>query len=56
MIARRDEVRVTEIWSQAALWLGLGLGLGLALVATLASIWLRIATARSEIVDHRCLQ
>jgi glutathione-regulated potassium-efflux system ancillary protein KefC len=29
---------MTEIWGQAALWLGL------ALVATLASIWLRIAT------------
>ncbi|HET7097358.1 MAG TPA: cation:proton antiporter [Casimicrobiaceae bacterium] len=35
---------MTEIWSQAALWLGL------ALVATLASIRLRIATALSEIV------
>jgi Kef-type K+ transport system membrane component KefB len=35
---------MTEIWSQAALWLGL------ALVATLASIWLRVATALSEIV------
>jgi Kef-type K+ transport system membrane component KefB len=35
---------VTEIWSQAALWLGL------ALMAALASIWLRIATALSEIV------
>ena len=35
---------MTEIWGQAALWLGL------ALVATLASIWLRIATALSEIV------
>jgi glutathione-regulated potassium-efflux system ancillary protein KefC len=35
---------MTEIWAQAALWLGL------ALVATLASIWLRIATALSEIV------
>ena len=35
---------MTEIWTQAALWLGL------ALVATLASIWLRVATALSEIV------
>jgi Kef-type K+ transport system membrane component KefB len=35
---------MTEIWGQAALWLGL------ALVATLVSIWLRIATALSEIV------
>jgi glutathione-regulated potassium-efflux system ancillary protein KefC len=35
---------VTEIWALAALWLGL------ALVATLVSIWLRIATALSEIV------
>lgn len=35
---------MTEIWSLAALWLGL------ALVATLVSIWLRIATALSEIV------
>jgi Kef-type K+ transport system membrane component KefB len=35
---------VTEIWAQAALWLGL------ALIATLASIWLRVATALSEIV------
>lgn len=35
---------MTEIWAQAALWLGL------ALVATLVSIWLRIATALSEIV------
>jgi len=35
---------MTEIWSQAALWLGL------ALIATLASIWLRVATALSEIV------
>jgi Kef-type K+ transport system membrane component KefB len=35
---------MTEIWSQAALWLGL------ALMAALASIWLRIATALSEIV------
>jgi glutathione-regulated potassium-efflux system ancillary protein KefC len=35
---------MTEIWTQAALWLGL------ALLATLASIWLRVATALSEIV------
>jgi Kef-type K+ transport system membrane component KefB len=35
---------MTEIWAQAALWLGL------ALVATLAAIGLRIATALSEIV------
>lgn len=35
---------MTEIWMQAALWLGL------ALIATLISIWLRIATALSEIV------
>jgi Kef-type K+ transport system membrane component KefB len=35
---------MTEIWALAALWLGL------ALIATLASIWLRIATALSEIV------
>ena len=35
---------MTEIWAQAALWLGL------ALVAALASIWLRVATALSEIV------
>src|ERR1700722_6991743 len=35
---------MTEIWSLAALWLGL------ALLATLLSIWLRIATALSEIV------
>ena len=35
---------MTEIWTQAALWLGL------ALVATLLSIWLRVATALSEIV------
>jgi glutathione-regulated potassium-efflux system ancillary protein KefC len=35
---------MTEIWAIAALWLGL------ALVATLLSIWLRIATALSEIV------
>ena len=35
---------MTEILSLAALWLGL------ALLATLLSIWLRIATALSEIV------
>ncbi|MBI2310948.1 MAG: cation:proton antiporter [Betaproteobacteria bacterium] len=35
---------MTETWSLAALWLGLALG------ATLLSIWLRIATALSEIV------
>ena len=35
---------MTEIWTQAALWLGL------ALLASLLSIWLRIATALSEIV------
>lgn len=35
---------MTEIWAQAALWLGL------ALLATLVSIFLRIATALSEIV------
>ena len=35
---------MTEIYALAALWLGL------ALVASLASIWLRIATALSEIV------
>ena len=35
---------MTGVWALAALWLGL------ALVATLLSIWLRIATALSEIV------
>ncbi len=35
---------MTEIWGQAALWLGL------ALFATLVSIWFRVATALSEIV------
>ena len=35
---------MTEIWTLAALWLGL------ALIATLLSIWLRVATAMSEIV------
>jgi len=35
---------MTEIWAQASLWLAL------ALVASLLSIWLRIATALSEII------
>ncbi len=35
---------MTDLWTLAALWLGL------ALVATLLSIWLKIATALSEIV------
>ena len=35
---------MTEIWAQAALWLGL------ALLASLLSIWFRVATALSEIV------
>ena len=35
---------MTEIWAQAALWLGL------ALIATLLSLWLKVATALSEIV------
>src|SRR5438477_12035777 len=35
---------MTEIYSLATLWLGL------ALMATLLSIWLRIATAMSEII------
>ena len=35
---------MTETWTLAALWLGL------ALIATLVSIWLRVATALSEIV------
>ena len=35
---------MTDIWALAAVWLGL------ALVATLVSIWLRVATALSEIV------
>lgn len=35
---------MTEIWAQAALWLGL------ALIATLLSIWLKVATALSEII------
>ena len=41
---RRNGWSMTEIWTLAALWLGL------ALLATLLSIWLRIATALSEIV------
>jgi glutathione-regulated potassium-efflux system ancillary protein KefC len=35
---------MTETWFLATLWLGL------ALIATLISIWLRVATALSEIV------
>ena len=35
---------MTEIWAQAALWLTL------ALLASLLSIWFRVATALSEIV------
>jgi len=35
---------LTEIYALATLWLGL------ALIATLLSIWLRIATAMSEII------
>jgi glutathione-regulated potassium-efflux system ancillary protein KefC len=35
---------MTEVWALAALWLGL------ALIATLLAIWLKIATALSEIV------
>lgn len=35
---------MTETWMLAALWLGL------ALIAALLSVWLRIATALSEIV------
>jgi Kef-type K+ transport system membrane component KefB len=35
---------MTDVWALAAMWLGL------ALIATLLSIWLRIATALSEIV------
>lgn len=34
---------MTEIWALAALWLGLSL------IATLLSIWLKVATALSEI-------
>jgi Kef-type K+ transport system membrane component KefB len=39
-----QESGMTHVWALAALWLGL------ALAATLLSIWLRIATALSEIV------
>jgi len=35
---------MTEIWTLAAMWVGL------ALIATLLSIWFRVATALSEIV------
>lgn len=35
---------MTDVWLTAALWLGL------ALLATMLSIWLRVATALSEIV------
>jgi glutathione-regulated potassium-efflux system ancillary protein KefC len=35
---------MTEIWTQAALWMGLALN------ATLLAIWMRVATALSEIV------
>ena len=42
--ADRAHAMMTEIWAQAALWLGL------ALVATLLSIWFRMAAALSEIV------
>lgn len=35
---------MTQVWTQAALWLGL------ALIATLLSIWFRVATALSEII------
>jgi glutathione-regulated potassium-efflux system ancillary protein KefC len=35
---------MTDVWAQASLWVGL------ALLATLLSIWLRVATALSEIV------
>jgi glutathione-regulated potassium-efflux system ancillary protein KefC len=41
---------MTQIWALAALWLGL------ALIATLLSIWLRIATALSEIVVGTIVQ
>ena len=36
---------MTNVWALAALWLGL------ALIASLLSIWLRVSTALSEIVD-----
>src|SRR5262249_34819074 len=39
-----QEKCMTGVWALAALWLGL------ALIASLASIWLRISTALSEIV------
>jgi Kef-type K+ transport system membrane component KefB len=42
LLIRRQTMH--EVWGMAALWLGL------ALIATLLSIWLRIATALSEIV------
>src|SRR5580704_308710 len=35
---------MTQVWAQTAMWLGL------ALIATLLSIWLKVATALSEIV------
>ncbi len=38
------ETMMHEVWGMAALWIGL------ALIATLLSIWFRIATALSEIV------
>ena len=41
---------MTEIRHLAAMWLGL------ALIATLLSIWLRVATALSEIVDGTVAQ
>ena len=41
---------MTATWAQAALWLGL------ALVAALLSIWLRLATAMSEIVGGAIAQ
>jgi glutathione-regulated potassium-efflux system ancillary protein KefC len=44
IVDRGGRSAMTEIFSLAALWLGL------ALAATLLSIWLRIATAMSEIV------
>ena len=44
LVIEMGSVEMTEIWTLAALWLGL------AVVATLLSIWLRIATALSEIV------
>jgi hypothetical protein len=40
----RKEMVMQQVWGMAALWLGL------ALVATLLSIWFRIATALSEII------